>query len=112
MAKQQWDGRQWWQWDGAQWQPADPQPPAPPPDNHPDTATGPSPATTGHRSSRSGWIVGGIVVLLFAAGGLAYTGGVVFFALDSRLRYGHFVWHLFVVAGTICHYFAVLYYAG
>ena len=53
---------------------------------------------------------GGLVLL--AAGGLAYTGGVVFFALDSRLRYGHFVWHLFVVAGTICHYFAVLYYAG
>jgi len=53
---------------------------------------------------------GGLVLL--AAGGLAYTGGVVFFALDSRLRYGHFVWHLFVVAGTICHYFAVLHYAG
>lgn len=53
---------------------------------------------------------GGLVLL--AAGGLAYTGGVVFFALDSRLRYGHFVWHLFVVAGTVCHYFAVLYYAG
>jgi hemolysin III len=52
---------------------------------------------------------GGLVLL--AAGGLAYTGGVVFFALDSRLRYGHFVWHLFVVAGTICHYFAVLHYA-
>ena len=53
---------------------------------------------------------GGLVLL--AAGGLAYTGGVVFFALDSRLRYGHFVWHLFVVAGTACHYFAVLHYAG
>jgi hemolysin III len=43
------------------------------------------------------------------AGGLAYTGGVVFYALDSKLRYGHFVWHLFVLAGTICHFFAVLY---
>ncbi|NSL56696.1 PAQR family membrane homeostasis protein TrhA [Uliginosibacterium aquaticum] len=43
------------------------------------------------------------------AGGLAYTGGVVFYALDGKLRYGHFVWHLFVLAGTICHFFAVLY---
>jgi len=34
----------------------------------------------------------------------------VFFALDSRLRYAHFVWHLFVVAGTACHFFAVLDY--
>ena len=46
------------------------------------------------------------------AGGLAYTLGVVFFALDSRLRYGHFIWHLFVMAGTACHYFAVLWYAA
>lgn len=46
------------------------------------------------------------------AGGLAYTVGVVFFALDSRLRYSHFVWHLFVLAGTTCHYFAVLWYGG
>ncbi len=53
---------------------------------------------------------GGLVLLV--AGGLAYTAGVVFFTLDSRLRYGHFVWHLFVVVGTACHYFAVLHYAG
>lgn len=53
---------------------------------------------------------GGLVLL--AAGGIAYTAGVVFFTLDSRLRYGHFVWHLFVVAGTACHYFAVLHYAA
>jgi len=45
------------------------------------------------------------------AGGLAYTLGVVFFALDHRLRYSHFVWHLFVVAGTACHVVAVLLYA-
>ncbi|MEO8675121.1 MAG: hemolysin III family protein [Casimicrobiaceae bacterium] len=49
-------------------------------------------------------------LILLAAGGLAYTVGVVFFALDSRLRYAHFVWHLFVVAGTACHFFAVLDY--
>lgn len=51
-------------------------------------------------------------LLWLIAGGLAYTLGVIFFALDSRLRYGHFIWHLFVMAGTTCHYFAVLWYAA
>ena len=51
-------------------------------------------------------------LLWLVAGGLSYTAGVVFFALDSRLRYGHLVWHLFVMAGTVCHYFAVLGYAA
>ncbi|MDT8311491.1 MAG: hemolysin III family protein [Methylophaga sp.] len=46
------------------------------------------------------------------AGGLFYTVGVVFFATDSRLQYGHFIWHLFVVAGTASHFFAVLWYAA
>lgn len=45
------------------------------------------------------------------AGGVAYTAGVAFFAAGSRLRYGHFIWHLFVMAGTACHYLAVLWYA-
>jgi hemolysin III len=51
-------------------------------------------------------------LLWLVTGGLAYTLGVVFFAVDSRLRYGHFIWHLFVMAGTACHYFAVLWYAA
>ncbi|OGU24643.1 MAG: hemolysin D [Hydrogenophilales bacterium RIFOXYD1_FULL_62_11] len=51
-------------------------------------------------------------LLWLIAGGLAYTVGVIFFALDSRLRYGHFIWHLFVMAGTTCHYCAVLGYAA
>ena len=42
------------------------------------------------------------------AGGLAYTAGVVFYA--SPARYTHFVWHLCVLAGTSCHFFAVLWY--
>ena len=46
------------------------------------------------------------------AGGLAYTGGVVFYATDERIRYHHFIWHLFVVAGTACHFVAVLLYAA
>jgi hemolysin III len=45
-----------------------------------------------------------------AAGGVAYTAGVAFFALDSLLRYGHSIWHLFVMTGTVCHYLAVLWY--
>jgi hemolysin III len=43
------------------------------------------------------------------AGGLAYTLGIVFFALD-RLRYFHAAWHLFVLAGSVAHYFAILFY--
>ncbi len=45
------------------------------------------------------------------AGGVAYTAGVIFFLLDSRIRYAHAIWHGFVVAGTSCHFFAVLGYA-
>lgn len=45
------------------------------------------------------------------AGGLAYTAGVAFFTA-KRLRYAHLVWHLFVLAGTACHFIAVRYYAG
>jgi hemolysin III len=40
------------------------------------------------------------------AGGIAYTAGTLFFA-NERLRYGHFIWHLFVLAGTSCHFAAV-----
>jgi hemolysin III len=47
-------------------------------------------------------------LLLLIAGGLFYTVGVIFFALDSRLPFGHLVWHAFVMAGTACHFFAVL----
>jgi hemolysin III len=48
---------------------------------------------------------------LLLAGGLAYTLGVVFFVLDDRVRYAHFAWHLFVLAGSACHFVAVLSYA-
>jgi hemolysin III len=51
-------------------------------------------------------------LLLLLAGGLAYTGGVIFYALDARLRFGHFLWHLFVLAGSACHFLAVLWYAN
>ena len=45
------------------------------------------------------------------AGGLAYTAGAVVFLFDSKLRFAHFVWHLFVLAGSGCHFFAVLWHA-
>jgi len=50
-------------------------------------------------------------LIWLAAGGLAYTAGVGFFAAP-RLRYSHFAWHLFVLAGTFCHFFAVLWYSA
>ncbi len=45
------------------------------------------------------------------AGGIFYTSGIVFFAFDSRYPWMHGVWHLFVLAGSISHYVAVLFYA-
>jgi hemolysin III len=45
------------------------------------------------------------------AGGLFYTAGVAFYAAE-RLRYGHAVWHLFVLGGSACHFVAVLRYAA
>jgi len=46
-------------------------------------------------------------LLWLIAGGIAYTAGTLFFS-NERLRYAHFVWHLFVLAGTSCHFAAVL----
>jgi len=46
-----------------------------------------------------------------AAGGVAYTAGVAFYALE-RVRYAHLAWHLCVIAGTTCHFIAVMNYAG
>jgi hemolysin III len=48
-------------------------------------------------------------LMWLGAGGVAYTLGIVFFALD-RLRYFHAAWHLFVLAGSVAHYFAILYF--
>lgn len=50
-------------------------------------------------------------ILLILAGGIAYTVGLGFFAAH-RLRFNHFIWHLFVIAGTTCHFFAVLWYSA
>jgi hemolysin III len=47
---------------------------------------------------------------LLVAGGLLYTVGVIFYALDKRILHGHGIFHFFVLAGSICHYFAVILY--
>jgi hemolysin III len=52
--------------------------------------------------------VGGIALL--AVGGVFYTTGVAFYVASKRLRHAHGVWHLFVLAGSIAHYFAILLY--
>ena len=43
-----------------------------------------------------------------AGGGLFYTLGIVFYAIDTRMAHAHGIWHLFVVAGSATHFFAVL----
>jgi len=52
----------------------------------------------------------GIAWLL--VGGIAYTVGMIFFALSKRVRYTHGVWHLFVLGGSVCHYVAVYRYVA
>ncbi len=48
-------------------------------------------------------------VLWLFAGGLAYTLGIVFYAIE-RIPYNHVIWHLFVLGGAICHFFMVFWY--
>lgn len=46
------------------------------------------------------------------AGGLFYTVGIIFYVLDKKLKHSHGIWHLFVLAGSVCHYFTVLLYVN
>lgn len=46
------------------------------------------------------------------AGGLLYTGGLVFYAFDKKLWPAHGIWHLFVLGGSVCHYITVLVYVA
>ena len=46
-------------------------------------------------------------LIWLAAGGLYYTAGVIFYA-SKRIPYAHVIWHVFILAGSTCHYFAVL----
>lgn len=52
---------------------------------------------------------GGLVLL--AVGGLVYSLGVVFY-VAKRIPYNHAIWHLFVLAGSACHYFAIYWYVN
>jgi hemolysin III len=45
---------------------------------------------------------------MLAAGGLLYTVGIVFYALDEKWRHAHGIWHLFVMAGSAAHYATVV----
>lgn len=55
--------------------------------------------------------IGARGLMLLVAGGVAYTVGALFFLLDGRYRYAHFVWHLFVLSGSTLHFLAVALYA-
>jgi len=45
---------------------------------------------------------------LLVAGGIIYSIGVIFYVLDHWVKHMHGVWHLFVIAGSLCHYFSIL----
>ncbi len=46
---------------------------------------------------------------LLAGGGILYTSGIVFYLLDERYPWCHGVWHLFVIGGSLCHFFTILF---
>ncbi len=46
------------------------------------------------------------------AGGVFYTTGVLFYALDKKMSFGHEIFHLFVLAGSVCHYLTILLYVA
>ncbi|GAB4119531.1 MAG: hemolysin III family protein [Sideroxydans sp.] len=50
--------------------------------------------------------------VLLAAGGVAYTGGIIFYLHDEKFRHWHGIWHLFVLAGSALHYGAILFYVA
>ena len=52
--------------------------------------------------------LGGMVFL--ASGGLAYTAGIIFYAFDKKYHFFHFIWHLFVLAGSLLQFFGVMFY--
>lgn len=70
-----------------------------------------------------GWVVLIAAVPLFermsasglawlVAGGISYTVGAVVYLFDAKVRYAHFVWHLFVMGGSACHFCAALWHAA
>ena len=49
-------------------------------------------------------------LMLLLAGGISYTAGIVFYLLDTRMKYLHFVWHLFVMTGSVLHFIMIVKY--
>ena len=49
-------------------------------------------------------------LLLLVLGGVFYTSGMIFYAIDDRMKHAHGIWHLFVLAGSISHFLAMLLY--
>lgn len=49
-------------------------------------------------------------LVLLVLGGVFYTSGIIFYVIDKRMKHAHGIWHLFVLAGSISHYLAVLFY--
>ncbi|MAU75431.1 MAG: hypothetical protein CL831_00990 [Crocinitomicaceae bacterium] len=49
-------------------------------------------------------------LMLLLAGGISYTAGIVFYLLDTRMKYLHFVWHLFVMTGSVLHFILIVKY--
>jgi len=49
-------------------------------------------------------------LVLLVLGGVFYTSGIIFYVTDGRMKHAHGIWHLFVLAGSISHYLAVLFY--
>ena len=47
---------------------------------------------------------------LLLAGGISYTVGIVFYLIDTRIKFSHFIWHLFVMAGSLFHYMMIVKY--
>ena len=47
---------------------------------------------------------------LLVAGGLSYTVGIIFYAIDKRMYLAHFIWHIFVMAGSLLHYLMMVMY--
>ena len=47
---------------------------------------------------------------LIIAGGISYTLGIVFYLIDTRIKFSHFIWHLFVIVGSLIHYIMIVKY--
>ena len=52
----------------------------------------------------------GSALTLLVAGGISYTIGIVFYLIGTRIKFSHFIWHLFVMAGSLLHYIMIVKY--